>query len=207
MQQRMFGTGELIFDLAYLTLALGFSLFYLLFSTAEYALLFGTMTLVLVLGDAFHLVPRTLSILKRDTNQYRTRLEQGKRITAVGMTIFYVMLWHLGLAAAETGPGALTAVLYLLAAVRIVFCLTPGDGRAGTGNIVKNIPFFLMGALVCGLFFATRTGVFPWMWLAVLLSFAFYIPVVCLSGKHPIVGVLMLPKSCMYLWIISMGVL
>lgn len=54
MQRQMFGTGELIFDLACLALASGFSLFYLLFSTAEYALLFGVMTFVLVLGDAFH---------------------------------------------------------------------------------------------------------------------------------------------------------
>lgn len=120
------------------------------------------------------------------------------------MTIFYVILWHVGLTAAGTELVVPTAVLYLLALVRIFFCVAPTSGRAGAGNFARNVPFFLMGALVCGLF-ATRAGGFPWMWLAVLLSFAIYLPGVCFSEKYPAVGMLMLPKSCMYLWIISMG--
>jgi hypothetical protein len=43
------------------------------------------------------------------------------------------------------------------------------------------------------------------MWLAVLLSFAFYLPVVLWSRKVPKLGMLMLPKTCAYVWIVLMG--
>ena len=41
--------------------------------------------------------------------------------------------------------------------------------------------------------------------LAVALSFGFYLPVVLFSGIVPIVGVLMIPKTMAYVWIIFMG--
>ena len=44
-----------------------------------------------------------------------------------------------------------------------------------------------------------------WMWLAITLSFAFYIPVVLFADKYTIIGMLMLPKTIMYMWAIWMG--
>jgi hypothetical protein len=43
------------------------------------------------------------------------------------------------------------------------------------------------------------------MWLAVALSFAFYIPVVLFADAVPAIGMLMIPKTCAYLWIVWMG--
>jgi hypothetical protein len=43
------------------------------------------------------------------------------------------------------------------------------------------------------------------MALAVALSFGFYLPVVLFSGTFPIVGVLMIPKTMAYVWIVLMG--
>ena len=42
------------------------------------------------------------------------------------------------------------------------------------------------------------------MWLAVTLSFLFYIPVVLFAQTMPMIGMLMLPKTCMYVWMIVM---
>ncbi|HPF18680.1 MAG TPA: hypothetical protein PLY08_03755 [Bacillota bacterium] len=42
------------------------------------------------------------------------------------------------------------------------------------------------------------------MWLAILLSFAFYLPVVLWSNRYPKIGMLMLPKTCTYLWMLVM---
>ena len=42
------------------------------------------------------------------------------------------------------------------------------------------------------------------MWLAVLLSFGFYIPVVLWAHTVPVIGMLMLPKTVMFIWIICM---
>lgn len=40
--------------------------------------------------------------------------------------------------------------------------------------------------------------------VAVLLSFGFYLPVVLWSNRQPKVGMLMLPKTCCYLWLLVM---
>ena len=44
--------------------------------------------------------------------------------------------------------------------------------------------------------------IFRFMPLAVALSFGFYLPVVLFSGVLPAVGVLMIPKTMAYVWII-----
>ena len=41
--------------------------------------------------------------------------------------------------------------------------------------------------------------------LAVALSFGFYVPVVLFSSIVPAVGILMIPKTLAYVWIIFMG--
>jgi hypothetical protein len=43
------------------------------------------------------------------------------------------------------------------------------------------------------------------MWLAVTVSFGFYIPVVLWADVYPILGMLMLPKTCAYVWMVVMG--
>ena len=37
------------------------------------------------------------------------------------------------------------------------------------------------------------------------IFFAFYLPVVLWADISPIIGMLMLPKTCMYMWIVVMG--
>lgn len=40
---------------------------------------------------------------------------------------------------------------------------------------------------------------------AILLSFGCYLPVTLLSKSKPKVGLLMIPKACVYMWMIAMG--
>ena len=44
------------------------------------------------------------------------------------------------------------------------------------------------------------------MGLAIALSFGFYIPVVLLAGVFPAVGMLMIPKTLAYVWVVVMGI-
>ena len=46
---------------------------------------------------------------------------------------------------------------------------------------------------------------FRWMWLTIVLSFAFYIPVVLLADVIPMIGMLMIPKTCAYVWTVLIG--
>lgn len=43
------------------------------------------------------------------------------------------------------------------------------------------------------------------MWLTIVLSFVFYIPVVLWVDLHPFISMLMIPKTCAYVWTVFMG--
>ena len=61
------------------------------------------------------------------------------------------------------------------------------------------------------LFFSrTRGGKDPsfrFLWLTIVLSFGFYIPVVLFADAVPAVGALMIPKTCAYVWTVAIGYL
>ena len=46
---------------------------------------------------------------------------------------------------------------------------------------------------------------FRFMWLTIVLSFAFYIPVVLFADSIPLLGMLMIPKTCAYVWTVLIG--
>ena len=43
------------------------------------------------------------------------------------------------------------------------------------------------------------------MWLTIVLSFSFYIPVVLWANTIPMIGMLMIPKTCAYVWTVLIG--
>ena len=46
---------------------------------------------------------------------------------------------------------------------------------------------------------------FKFMWLTIVLSFGFYIPVVLWADVIPVIGMLMIPKTCAYVWTVLIG--
>ena len=44
-----------------------------------------------------------------------------------------------------------------------------------------------------------------WMWLTIVLSFGFYLPVVLWADVNPLIGMLMIPKTCAYVWTVLIG--
>ena len=209
--RRFFGYAEAVFDSAYLIIALSAGVYILSKGADTLNLLAGGMALILAAGDAFHLVPRVGAVLTGDGFRFQKALGFGKLITSVTMTVFYVLLWHVGLFLFPPLPKVWTVLFYMLAALRIILCISPQNGWTSQNPplkwaVLRNIPFALIG-IAAAVFFAVNRGVvLPlfWMWLAVALSFAFYLPVVIWAGKHPPIGMLMLPKTCMYLWMLYM---
>jgi len=41
--------------------------------------------------------------------------------------------------------------------------------------------------------------------MTIVLSFGFYIPVVLFADKIPMIGMLMIPKTCAYVWTVVIG--
>lgn len=207
---------ETIFDIVYLTTVISVGIMMIAKSRgSRQHWLFGIMAVVLGAGDSFHLVPRAVALCTTGLDHYTQALGIGKLVTSITMTIFYVLLYHIWqMRYREKGRAGLTAVVYILAAARIVLCLFPQNGWTSAKpplvwGIYRNLPFAALGLLIIILFYQkTRNGKdrpFQWMWLTITLSFAFYIPVVLLADRFPAAGMLMIPKTCAYVWTVLIG--
>jgi len=207
---------ETSFDILYLTFVTVIGILMIKRSRphSQYRL-FGWMAIVLGAGDAFHLIPRAYALCTTGLENYTAALGVGKWITSITMTIFYVLLfevWKKRYGMKKTPK--LNALVYGLALVRIVLCMFPQNEWLNALppivlGIIRNVPFALLGAVIILLFAwkvkETRDRAFRWMALTIVLSFAFYIPVVLWAEKIPMIGMLMIPKTCAYMWTIWIG--
>lgn len=205
--------GEAFFCIIYLIFGYiaGFAM---LFSANgdELARLFGILTLVLAGGDSFHLVPRIINAFKDNFEQYELWAGLGLMVSSITMTIFYVLLYSVLKLLLEPGMAAgsfetMYTVLIVFACVRIICCLFPQnnwfhkEGNAKWG-IIRNIPFIVVGIIaVYGCIVVGQIG----MAIAIVISFGCYLPVVFLAKKKPMVGMLMIPKTIAYMWIIGIA--
>ena len=176
-------------------------------------LLYGVMAVTLGCGDAFHLVPRAVALCTTGLADYTAALGIGKLVTSVTMTLFYVLLYYVWRARYQVaGKNGLTASVWVLALVRIALCLLPQNAWTSAApplswGIWRNIPFVILGALIVVLFYrrAREDKLFCLLWLAVVVSFGCYIPVVLFADTVPAVGMLMIPKTCAYVWAVVIG--
>lgn len=207
---------ETLFDAVYLVSVITIGILMIRGSRGERQFrLFGWMAVVLGAGDSFHLVPRAVALCTTGLENYTVSLGIGKWITSVTMTIFYVLLYYVWRQRYQiNGHGSLTAVVYGLAGVRIVLCMMPQNQWISNESplswgIYRNIPFALLGLLVIVLFYRSakecEDKAFRWMWLTIVLSFGFYIPVVLWADAVPMIGMLMIPKTCAYVWTVLIG--
>ncbi len=177
--------------------------------------LFGWMAVVLGAGDSFHLVPRAMALCTTGLENYVVPLGLGKWITSVTMTVFYVLLYYVWIKRYQVkGQKSVTLAVYLLSAARVVLCMMPQnrwlDAQSPLSwGIYRNIPFALLGLLIIVLFYRSakekNDTAFRWMWLTIVLSFGFYIPVVLWADTIPMIGMLMIPKTCAYVWTVLIG--
>ena len=200
--------GESTFDILYLLFAIVSGCVLLTRARDRTVRLMGAAALVLGCGDAFHLVPRVLNYFA--DGDFTAALGIGKLVTSLTMTVFYLLLYYIRQERfGEREKGGVTALLWILTGLRVVLCLFPGNGWMTNGGdmtwaILRNIPFVLLGAAVCLLYFRKRgeDRILAPVWLYILLSFLFYIPVAVGAGLVPMLGMLMLPKTVCYILLI-----
>ena len=207
---------ETLFDLVYLVtvITVGIRMIRSSKSGSQFRL-FGWMAVVLGAGDSFHLVPRALALCTTGLENYVVPLGLGKWITSVTMTVFYVLLYYVWRKRYQVkGQKSVTLAVYLLSAARVVLCMMPQtrwlEAQAPLSwGIYRNIPFALLGLLIIVLFYRSakekNDTAFRWMWLTIVLSFGFYIPVVLWADTIPMIGMLMIPKTCAYVWTVLIG--
>ena len=178
-------------------------------------LLYGVMAVTLGCGDAFHLIPRAVALCTTGLENYTAILGVGKLITSVTMTVFYVLLYYVWRSRYQiSGCKGITAAVWVLALSRIALCFMPQNAWQSaeaplTWGIYRNIPFVILGGLIVVLLYRSarknRDKPFRFLWLAVVMSFTCYIPVVLFADAVPAIGMLMIPKTCAYVWVVLIG--
>jgi hypothetical protein len=176
----------------------------------------GIACVTLGLGDAFHLIPRAIGIygetLDNPSESLAFSLGIGKLITSITMTVFYALLYlYFRKTAIFSKNKVLDILVCVLFFARIVLLCFPQNEWTTNGSpldwgIYRNIPFTLLGAIFIVLCFIHLRGRRPYrlLYIAVTLSFLFYLPVVLFASMASWVGMLMLPKTVMYIWMIVM---
>lgn len=170
--------------------------------------------LLLALGDTGHVGFRVIALLRGGLEQRVTvaglsipLVGAGAFATAVTVTLLYLLLldvWRVKFGARTPLYWALMATG---AARLLVMLLRQNDWGAVVPpwgwSLVRNLPLLVLGLAVAALMI--RDGrrrhdqTFTQLGWLIVGSFAFYLPVILLVQRVPAVGVLMVPKTIMYL--------
>ena len=169
-------------------------------------------------GDAFHLIPRIIVNIRGDMWKKQTFLGAGNLISSITMTLFYNILIAMG-DSMEYSPTEynydIENAILVLTIVRIILLLFPqnkwySEEPVRKWAIIRNVPFAIIGLLtLVGLFnVISHANNYPVAFymnimIAVLLSFAFYLPVAILGKEKPKLGMLMIPKTMCYIWMMA----
>lgn len=207
---------EAIFDICYLLFDLVAAILFLAFSKGSTLfILYGILTLTLCEGDAFHLVPRVIRAFKGSNDKIKKQLGRGLQISSITMTAFYIILMYIwqNTFYEMSIPVALEIIIWVSAVVRMAICFLPqnnwcSDEGNMTLSIIRNAVFAVTGIGVI-ILYAISGNTYDYhmtrMVAAIIISFGCYLPVTLLSKKYPKVGLLMIPKTCAYIWVIVMG--
>lgn len=207
---------EAVFDTCYLLFDLiAGILFFACSHGSPLFLLYGVLTWTLCFGDAFHLVPRVLRAVKGSNEKIERQLGIGLQISSITMTVFYILLLYIWKQTfyEMTAPVMLEILIWVSAAVRIAVCMLPQNNWCGEeGNcklsVIRNAVFAVTGICVIVLYVMSGNTYgyhMTRMAAAIVVSFGCYLPVTLLSKKMPKIGMLMIPKTCAYIWMIVMG--
>lgn len=207
---------EPIFHVVYLTTVIILGIKMLIKSKEnQYFKLFGLMSIILGVGDSFHLLPRIYALLTTGLENHAASLGFGKLITSITMTVFYLILYKIWKIRFDVKISkTLDIAMYVLAGLRVVLCLFPQNqwfvsNPPVSWGIYRNIPFTIMGIIIIYLLYSygvkNKDKDYKNLGIAVLLSFLFYTPVVLWASENFFVGMLMIPKTLAYVWVILIG--
>ena len=170
---------------------------------------------LLAAGDTAHVGFRVLASLLGDQGAQvkvfgapMSLIGLGMLATSFTVTLFYMLFVYIWRFRYGRPASWLTSLLLAAGVVRLVMMALPANEWGSLVSpwpmsLYRNLPLIVQGAGVIGLIFysATRArdGVFQWIAALIAVSYAFYIPVILFAQQQPLVGLLMIPKTCAYL--------
>lgn len=161
------------------------------------------MTLLLGLGDSFHLIPRIIANV--ESNGFLVNifgLFLGTRVSAITMSVFYLLFYFYIKKTKKSQDKGLDLAMILLFALRLAGVIISFN-HSEKMDLISNVPFVLMGLIDIFLLYKNRNREdFKNLYIYVFFSFLFYVPVVLFKKVNPSIGTLMMPKTVMYVLIV-----
>ena len=193
---------ELFFDSMYLIFVLFLGIRILLLRKPSSGLI-GAMTLLLGIGDSFHLIPRIVANVMTDGFEVNAGgLFLGTRISAMTMSLFYLLFYYYIRRETKKTNRVLDILMPVLFLIRMV-TVGLSFNRAASMDLISNAPFLVMGFIDIALLYKERVNTnFGKLFIYVFFSFLFYLPVVLFKNTYPTIGMLMMPKTVMYVLIV-----
>jgi len=163
---------------------------------------------LLALGDTGHVGFRVIAYARGGLAANPALVGLGALSTAYTVTLFYMLMvdiWRLRFA---KSLGWFGWSLLAAGAVRMILMTFPGNGWQQVvapydWSLLRNALLVVQGLGVMFLILrdARRAHDRAFMWIGILiaLSFAFYAPVILWVSAAPMLGMLMIPKTCAYL--------
>ena len=211
---------EVVFDVAYLLVVWGIVIAMLqrratlARDVRPYALLFIWAFGLLALGDTGHVGFRVwayaLGGLETTVSIAGVSLPLvglGALSTAITVTFFYVLMLFIWQRRFQKPLGWSGYLLLVAAAVRLIVMIFPQNEWNNvvpppTWGLYRNIPLVIQGLGVAYLILrdaaAAQDRVFRWVGYMILVSYAFYAPVILFVQNVPMLGMLMIPKTMAY---------
>jgi hypothetical protein len=131
----------------------------------------------------------------------------GALATAFTVTLFYVLVLFIWRARFRRALGWFGVLLLIAAVVRLALMI-PAANQWNSAepslpwSIYRNLPLMVQGLgaayLILHDALRARDRTFAWMGVMVLVSFAFYMPVIFWVYRFPLLGMLMIPKTIAY---------
>lgn len=134
----------------------------------------------------------------------------GALSTAVTVTFFYVVILMIWRERFGKPYGWLGGLLLLAAAARLIVMCLPGNQWSSSVppqpmSIYRNLPLVVQGLGAAYLILRdagrARDRTFTGVGIMILISYAFYIPVILFVQRAPMIGMLMIPKTLAYVGI------
>lgn len=169
---------------------------------------------LLALGDTGHVGFRVLAYARGGLESTITvgdttvgLVGLGALATAVTVTFFYMLMLMIWQRRYRQPYGWFGMLLFGAAVIRLLIMLLPANEWNSIvppqpWSLIRNLPLMVSGLGVAYLILrdSRRTTDRPFIWIGImiLLSFAFYLPVILFVQQAPLVGMLMIPKTMAY---------
>ena len=169
---------------------------------------------LLAAGDSGHVGFRVAAHLMNDLNKEvmvfgspMSLVGIGMMTTAFTVTLFYMVMVFVWQTRYHKPANWLTNLVMGAGVARLAFMALPANQW---GNVVppqpvslyRNLFLIVQGVGIIGLFlysaYKENDTPFKWVGWMIVLSYAFYIPVILFAQKFPLIGMLMIPKTCAY---------